>query len=92
MDFGAIIIGDEILSGKRQDKHIAKVIESLGSRGLQLAWAQYLGDDPALITETLERTMRGGDAVFSFGRCLSCRLPERISSPMMIAADFIHQL
>ena len=53
MDFGAIIIGDEILSGKRQDKHIAKVIESLGSRGLQLAWCHYLGDDPALITATL---------------------------------------
>ena len=32
--FGAIIIGDEILSGKRQDKHLSKVIEQLGKRGL----------------------------------------------------------
>ena len=28
--FGAIIIGDEILSGKRQDKHFAKIAEMLG--------------------------------------------------------------
>ncbi len=37
MKFGAIIIGDEILSGKRQDKHMSKVIESLSSRGLELS-------------------------------------------------------
>jgi molybdopterin-biosynthesis enzyme MoeA-like protein len=67
MNFGAIIIGDEILSGKRHDKHLPKLIELLGARGLQLAWAQYLGDDPALITATLERTLRGDDVVFSFG-------------------------
>src|SRR5687767_15401549 len=67
MKFAAIIIGDEILSGKRQDKHLPKLIELLGARGLQLAWAQYLGDDPALITATLERTLRGDDVVFSFG-------------------------
>ena len=67
MKFGAIVIGDEILSGKRQDKHLPKLIELLGARGLQLAWAQYLGDDPALITATLGRTMRGDDVVFCFG-------------------------
>ncbi|MEI7447118.1 MAG: competence/damage-inducible protein A, partial [Burkholderiales bacterium] len=27
---GLIIVGDEILSGKRQDKHFAKVVELLG--------------------------------------------------------------
>ena len=36
MNFGLIIVGDEILSGKRQDKHMAKVIELLGDRGLML--------------------------------------------------------
>jgi molybdopterin-biosynthesis enzyme MoeA-like protein len=65
--FGAIIIGDEILSGKRQDKHMAKVIESLDARGLQLAWCQYLGDDPELIVSTLRRTFASDDVVFSFG-------------------------
>src|SRR5689334_21691212 len=67
MKFGAIIIGDEILSGKRKDGHLAKTIENLGTRGLELAWCNYLGDDPALITATLKRTFAGGDVVFSFG-------------------------
>lgn len=67
MNFGAIIIGDEILRGKRQDKHLAKVIELLGARGLRLAWAEYLGDDPQRITATLLRTFSSGDVVFSFG-------------------------
>src|SRR5574342_24959 len=67
MNFGAIIIGDEILSGKRQDRHMAKAIETLGARGLQLVWCHYLGDDPALITATLRRTFATDSVVFSFG-------------------------
>ena len=67
MKFGAIIIGDEILSGKRQDKHLSKLIEALSSRGLELSWGHYLGDDPALITTTIERTLTMPDVVFSFG-------------------------
>ena len=67
MNFGAIIIGDEIMSGKRQDRHMSKVIETLGERGLELAWCQYLGDDPGLIIATLRRTFAGDDVVFSFG-------------------------
>ncbi len=67
MKFGAIIIGDEILSGKRQDKHLARAIATLGERGQELSWAQYLGDDPVLIAATLKRTFAGGDTVFSFG-------------------------
>lgn len=67
MNFGLIIIGDEILSGKRQDKHLPKVIELLAARGLQLAWARYVGDDPARITATLKDAFAGGDAVFSCG-------------------------
>lgn len=67
MGFGAIIIGDEILRGKRQDKHFAKLIELLAARGLRLDWAEYLGDDPGRITATLRRTFAGADVVFSFG-------------------------
>lgn len=65
--FGAIIIGDEILSGKRADKHLPKVIELLGARGLQLAYADYVGDSPARITAALKRAFASGDIVFSFG-------------------------
>ncbi len=65
--FGAIIIGDEILSGKRQDAHLSFIVNALKSRGLQLAWANYLGDEPAEITATLQASMARGDIVFSFG-------------------------
>jgi molybdopterin-biosynthesis enzyme MoeA-like protein len=65
MKFGAIIIGDEILSGKRQDKHMAKAL--LAARGFDLSWAQYLGDEPDLIVSTFRRTLAGDDVVFSFG-------------------------
>jgi molybdopterin-biosynthesis enzyme MoeA-like protein len=67
MAFGLIIIGDEILSGRRSDKHLPKVIELLGERGLQLAWAEIVGDDPARITALLTRTFAGPDIVFSCG-------------------------
>ena len=68
MLFGALIIGDEILSGKRQDKHMARLVAALKARGLQLSWCEYLGDDPALITSVLARTFAGdAAAVFSFG-------------------------
>ena len=67
MNIGLIIVGDEILSGKRQDKHLAKVIELLAARGLQLAWARYVGDDRPLITATLRDAFAGGDLVFSCG-------------------------
>ena len=64
---GALIIGDEITRGKRQDKHFTKLIELLRARGMRLDWAQYIGDSPALITATLARTFDSGDIVFSFG-------------------------
>ena len=67
MSVGAIIIGDEIMRGKRQDKHFAKTLEILAARGLRLAWCQYLGDDSTLITSTLARTLASQDVVFSFG-------------------------
>lgn len=67
MAFGLIIIGDEILSGKRSDKHLPRVIELLGERGLRLAWAEIVGDDPARITALLRRTLAGPDTVFSCG-------------------------
>jgi molybdopterin-biosynthesis enzyme MoeA-like protein len=66
-NFGLIIVGDEILSGKRQDKHMAKVIELLGARGLSLAWSRYVGDHRGHITEALRHAFASGDIVFSCG-------------------------
>jgi molybdopterin-biosynthesis enzyme MoeA-like protein len=67
MNFGLIIIGDEILSGKRADKHLPKVIELLSARGLALAWVRYVGDDPQRITADLKFAFDSGDVVFSCG-------------------------
>ena len=70
-NFAIIIIGDEILSGKRADKHLPKAIELLGARGLQLAYADYVGDDKPRITATLARAFAAArescDVVFSCG-------------------------
>jgi molybdopterin-biosynthesis enzyme MoeA-like protein len=65
--FGLIVVGDEILSGKRADKHMAKVIELIAARGLQLSWTEYVGDEPARITAALQRAFASGDIVFSTG-------------------------
>lgn len=65
--FGLIIIGDEILSGKRADKHLPKVIELLAGRGLSLAWARFIGDDRERITDALREAFASGDVVFSCG-------------------------
>ncbi|OWW21537.1 competence/damage-inducible protein A [Noviherbaspirillum denitrificans] len=67
MAIGLIIIGDEILSGKRTDKHFPKVVELLSARGLQLGWAEYAGDDRERITSLLKRSFASDDIVFSCG-------------------------
>jgi len=66
-NFGIIIIGDEILSGKRQDAHLSQAIQILKARGLSLSWAEYVGDDDERIISLLKRTMATQDIVFCFG-------------------------
>ncbi len=65
--FGLIIIGDEILSGKRADKHLPKVIELLQARGLSLAWSRCVGDERERITAALRDAFSSADVVFSCG-------------------------
>jgi molybdopterin-biosynthesis enzyme MoeA-like protein len=71
MAIGLIIVGDEILSGKRQDKHMTRVIALLSERGLSLDWARYVGDDRARLTADLvdafDAARTNGDVVFSCG-------------------------
>lgn len=64
---GAIIIGDEILLGRREDQHFPRLIALLAARGLILDWAQFLGDDRQKLIETFRRTLATDDLVFSFG-------------------------
>jgi len=64
---GALVIGDEILVGKRKDKHFDFLVAALAKRGLRLAYCEYHGDDPLRLTAALRRTFAAGDIVFSFG-------------------------
>jgi len=65
--FGALLIGDELLTGKRQDKHLPKLIEMLSARGLDLSWSLTVGDDPERLQAMLEWSLASADIVFSFG-------------------------
>lgn len=64
---GIVLIGDELLSGKRVDKHMPAVIDLLAERGMELSWARLVGDDAPLLEQTLRETLAGDDIVFSFG-------------------------
>ncbi len=64
---GLIVVGDEILSGLRQDKHIPATIERLSARGLHLSWVQMVGDDRDFLTDTLKRSFASDHIVLSCG-------------------------
>lgn len=67
MTIGAYIIGDEILSGRRKDAHMAKLIEMLAARGLELSWCHYLGDDREKQAAAYRQSFASDAIVFSFG-------------------------
>lgn len=67
METGLIVVGDEILSGKRRDGHLAAVIERLHERGLGLDWCCIVGDDEARLTRTLAQTLATDAVVFCCG-------------------------
>ena len=67
MKVGLILIGDELLSGLRQDKHMPQVLQFLKARGLSLAWVRMVGDDWDLLVQTLRETFATKEMVFSFG-------------------------
>lgn len=67
MAIGLFVLGDEILSGKRQDKHLSKVIELLAVRGMTLDWARFIGDDEDRIVDAIRTVRRDGDVLFSCG-------------------------
>jgi len=67
MHIGLYVIGDEILSGKRQDKHLANVSELLKERGLQLSWVKFLGDDLDILINEFKQSFSADSLVFSCG-------------------------
>ena len=64
---GIIIIGDEILSGRREDKHLKHVAGFFGGIGIELKWAYCLGDDRSMLADHFRRIAAAGDVCFSFG-------------------------
>ena len=63
----AVIIGNEILSGRRQDVHLAATIAACNARALRLQEVVYLGDDHAALVATYRRLHAQGATVLSFG-------------------------
>lgn len=64
---GLIIIGDEILSGRRKDKHLAAVISMLSIKNIPLAWVRYIPDNLEAIAENLRYAYTLSYPVFSCG-------------------------
>lgn len=62
-----VIVGDEILSGRRQDKHLGKMIELLSQRGLQLSGVDIVSDEQPAIVKVIQRTLSDRDIVFCCG-------------------------
>ncbi|MFM8491755.1 MAG: competence/damage-inducible protein A, partial [Candidatus Methylopumilus sp.] len=67
MEFGALIIGDEILSGKRQDKHFEFLQKTLKKYKLSLSWVKYIQDDSKSIIQSIKESTNSKTIVFSFG-------------------------
>jgi molybdopterin-biosynthesis enzyme MoeA-like protein len=67
MRIGILVIGDEILTGRRQDKHFSNTLQALARRGRRLWWTRFIGDDAALLTQQLREILSGGDICFTFG-------------------------
>ena len=64
---GLVIVGDELLLGRRQDRHLQHAIETIRPRGMQLAWCRYVGDDRQRLTEELRQTQQDEIPVVCFG-------------------------
>ncbi len=63
-----IIIGDEILSGRRADKHFEFARDLLAERHLSLASVRYVGDDTTELVKTLQESFARSDVItFVFG-------------------------
>jgi molybdenum cofactor synthesis domain-containing protein len=62
-----VVIGDEILSGRTQDKNIAQVATWLNEQGIRLAEVRVVPDDSARIGEAVNALRAVHDYVFTTG-------------------------
>ncbi len=68
LEVGLVIIGDEILSGKRNDQHFNNARKILSERGIAIAWSAIIGDEKHLCERffNFSFTLKQ-EVVFSFG-------------------------
>ncbi|HEY0960045.1 MAG TPA: molybdopterin-binding protein [Novosphingobium sp.] len=62
-----IVIGDEILSGRTQDKNIAQVASWLGVQGIRLKEVRVVADETPAIVEAVNTLRARHDYVFTTG-------------------------
>ena len=62
-----LVIGDEILSGRTQDKNIAQVAAWLGVQGIRLGEVRVVADDTAAIVEAVNALRARNDYLFTTG-------------------------
>ncbi|HEX3424381.1 MAG TPA: molybdopterin-binding protein [Sphingomicrobium sp.] len=64
---GLVVIGDEILSGRTQDKNVAQVATWLNDQGIRLAEVRVVPDDGARIGEAVNALRTSHDYLFTTG-------------------------
>jgi len=62
-----IIIGDEILSGRTQDKNIAQIASWLNVQGIRLSEVRVVPDKEAAIVDAVNALRSGNDYLFTTG-------------------------
>lgn len=64
---GIVVIGTEILRGKRQDAHFARTRRQLAARGYEVAWCLLVPDMADILVDQLRWAMARAEPMFSFG-------------------------
>src|SRR6476661_9154886 len=62
-----VVIGDEILSGRTQDRNVAQVATWLNDQGIRLAEVRVVPDDQARIVEAVNALRERYDYLFTTG-------------------------
>lgn len=64
---GLIIIGDEILLGRRSDKHFSKALDYFKKISIDISWIYFLGDDLEQLVDHFRAVRARGEDCFTFG-------------------------
>lgn len=66
-EVGLLIIGDEILSGRRNDKHFDYGIKYFSNLGIGIKWGYYIADEQPSLVHHFKMISATQDVCFSFG-------------------------